>query len=571
MHAHHDSTDPLISLRDLSFTYRDASAPALARVSLDCHAGDLLVVMGASGAGKSTLCRSLNGIIPHFLKGRLDGRAHVAGRDTRDMPVSECARHVGLVFQDFESQLFATNVELETAFGAESIGLPREEIAARVRHLLDLVGLCHLAHRAPASLSGGEKQRLAIAASLAPSPAVLVLDEATSDLDPVGKAGIFRLARELADDPSGRAVIFAHHDAEEAVHASRVLLLARGQPVALGPPDQVLADVDVLSENGVAPLAVTAAFEALGLDARPLNEEEAAELLLKRDLRIGDDVLSHWSDCDASRTSAYGDPIIETRGLVHTYGEGEPALRKIDLSIRRGEYIAILGQNGSGKTTLVKHFNGLLRPSEGEVFIAGRPARGQSLRTLAAHVGYVFQNPDNQIFAATVFDEIAFGPRNFGLPDEDVRTRVRESLGAVGFGGREEEDPFSLTKGERQRVAVASVLAGRPDVLVFDEPSTGLDDRESRAMMALIDDLNRRGHTIILVTHAMWLAAEYAHRVIVLHEGQVLLDSPTRAAFSQDDRLRRAAVIPPQIVRLSRRLGGTALTLSELVEALNRR
>ena len=327
--------------------------------------------------------------------------------------------------------------------------------------------------------------------------------------------------------------------------------------------------MDLLSGNGVAPLAVTAAFAALGLDGRPLDEEDAVEHLLKRGMRISGEAVSRWSERNASRASTYGEPVIEARGVTYAYTEGAPALRRIDLSIRRGEYIAILGQNGSGKTTLVKHFNGLLRPSEGEVLIAGEPAGGQWLRALAARVGYVFQNPDSQIFAATVFDEVAFGPRNFGLTDDDVRTRVRESLDAVGFTGREAEDPFSLTKGERQRVAVASVLAGRPDVLIFDEPTTGLDDRESRAMMALIDDLNRRGHTIVLVTHAMWLAAEYAHRVIVMQEGRILLDAPTRSAFSRDDLLRRAAIIPPQIVRFSRRLGGTALTLAELVEALS--
>jgi len=568
MHQDLDSPDSLLSLRDLTFTYREADTPALRALSLDLHAGDLLVVMGASGAGKSTFCRCLNGIIPHFLKGTLDGTALVAGRDTRDMPVSQCARHVGLVFQDFESQLFATNVELETAFGAENLGLPREQIAQRVRDLLSLVGLSHLARRRPASLSGGEKQRLAIAASLAASPAVLVLDEATSDLDPVGKTSVFQLARELAADPAGRAVVFAHHDAEEAVGATRVLLLSHGKPLALGSPGQVLADVDLLSNNGVAPLPVAAAFAALGLEDRPLDEEAAVHHLLSQGMRIRAEALSRWADRDASHASAYGEPVIEVRELTYAYDPGEPAVCNIALSIRRGEYIAILGQNGSGKTTLLKHFNGLLRSSRGDVLIAGESTRGQSLRALAARVGYVFQNPDSQIFAPTVFDEVAFGPRNFGLDDGEVRDRVRESLAAVGFTGRETEDPFSLTKGERQRVAVASVLAGRPDVLIFDEPTTGLDDPESRAMMALIDDLNRRGHTIVLVTHAMWLAAEYAHRVIVMQEGRILLDAPTRSAFSQGDLLRRAALIPPQVVRLSRRLGGTALTLSELVEAL---
>jgi energy-coupling factor transport system ATP-binding protein len=202
------------------------------------------------------------------------------------------------------------------------------------------------------------------------------------------------------------------------------------------------------------------------------------------------------------------------------------------------------------------------------VFIAGQPTRGHSLRTLAAQVGYVFQNPDHQIFAPNVFEEVAFGPRNFGLEEEEVRARVSESLAAVGLIGREEEDPFSLTKGERQRVAAASVLAGRPEVLIFDEPTTGLDDRESRSMMALIDQLNRRGHTIVVVTHSMWLAAEYARRVVVMQVGRITLDAPTRTAFSRREELRRTAIIPPQVVRLSQLLGGTALTVAELVEAL---
>jgi len=561
---------PLLSVRDVSFTYREAAAPALRGVSFDLSPGELLVVMGASGAGKSSLCRCLNGLIPHFLRGAMTGEVVAVGRDTRHMRVADCARQVGLVFQDFEAQLFSTNVELEVAFGAESLGLPRRQIAERVWKLLELVGLTHLAARRPASLSGGEKQRLAIAAALAADPPVLVLDEATSDLDPVGKAAVFNLARQLARD-ARRGVVFAHHDAEEAVGASRVLVRSHGQAVALDTPAQVLSQPELLEANGVAALAVTSVFASLGLDERPLDEESAAERLLSRGLRIGEGMIAAWAERDRARAAGYGEPIIEAGGLGHAYGGGAAAISEVDLTIRRGEFVAIIGQNGSGKTTLVKHFNGLLRPTGGEVLVGGEPTRGQSLRSLAGRVGYVFQNPDNQIFAATVFEEVAFGPRNFGLDDREARARVAESLAAVGLTGREEEDPFSLTKGERQRVAVASVLAGRPEVLIFDEPTTGLDDRESRTMMALIEQLNLRGHTVIVVTHAMWLAAEYAHRVVVMQEGCIVLDAPARAAFGQTDLLRRAAIIPPQVVRLSQLLGGTALTVSELVEALRGR
>lgn len=564
------SAEALLAVRDLCFTYRDATQPALANISLELPPGDLLVVMGASGAGKSTFCRCLNGIIPHFLQGSFEGEVKVVGESTRERSVAECARQVGLVFQDFESQLFATNVELEVAFGPQSLGVPRAEIARRVEEMLALVGLSQLRSRQPASLSGGEKQRLAIAAALAMQPALLVLDEATSDLDPAGKSAVFGLAKRLAEPGSEKAVVLAHHDAEEAMEASLILLLSEGSQAALGPPEEVLSRPRLLSENGVVPLAGTALFEELGLEERPLREEEAAELLLARGLRVGEDAAGCWEARDSERAAAYGEPIIEARSLTHRYGGGEAAVRGASLTVRRREYLAIIGQNGSGKTTLVKHLNGLLRPTEGEVFVESESARELSLRALAQQVGYVFQNPDHQIFAGAIFEEVAFAPRNFGLEEQEVSRRVRESLSAVGLSGREDEDPFGLTKGERQRVAVASVLAGRPEVLIFDEPTTGLDQRESQSIMAMIDELNRRGHTIILVTHAMWVVAEHAHRVIVMQDGEILLDAPTRAAFSRRDVLEAAAIIPPQVVRLSRRLGGTALRVAELVEALRR-
>ena len=563
-------TSPLLAAHHLRFTYHDGDAPALRDITFQLSTGDLLVVMGASGAGKSTLCRCLNGIIPHFVKGDFQGDVQVLGQSTADLRVADCARRVGLVFQDFESQLFATNVALEVAFGAESLGLPRAEIDARVGRLLSLVGLSGCAHRRPASLSGGEKQRLAIAASLATDPSVIVLDEATSDLDPLGKSAVFDIARTLTTPPAERAVVFAHHDPEEALRAARVLLLAEGRPVGLDSPDRVLSDPERLAEHGVMALPATAVFQALALEERPCREAQAAELLRRRGLRIPDQAAAAWSARDRARSERYGAPIVQVRGVTHRYDGDGPALSDVSLTLRRGEYVAIIGQNGSGKTTLVKHFNGLLRPAEGEVLIDGEPTRSQTLRALAQRVGYVFQNPDHQIFAPTVSEEVAFAPRNFGLHPEEVGARVSESLAAVGFSGREEDDPFSLTKGERQRVAVASVLAGRPDVLIFDEPTTGLDDRESRSMMALIDDLNRRGHTIVLVTHAMWLAAEYAHRVIVMHRGNVVLDAPARTAFEQVAALREAAIIPPQVVRLSQLLGATALTVAELTEALRR-
>jgi energy-coupling factor transport system ATP-binding protein len=241
------------------------------------------------------------------------------------------------------------------------------------------------------------------------------------------------------------------------------------------------------------------------------------------------------------------------------------ALEGVDLTVRRGEFLAVLGQNGSGKTTLVKHFNGLLKPTEGSVRVGGEETKEQGLRRLGQTVGYVFQNPDHQIFSDTVFDEVAFGPKIREMEEAEIEERVREALAAVGMEGRGDEDPFGLTKGERQRVAVASVLAVRPEVLILDEPTTGLDYAEQHSMMDLVKNLNEAGSTIIVVTHTMWVVAEYAHRAVVIRDGKVGLSGTVREVFAEEDELRDAALRPPHIVSFGNALGYPVLSVEEML------
>jgi energy-coupling factor transport system ATP-binding protein len=268
---------------------------------------------------------------------------------------------------------------------------------------------------------------------------------------------------------------------------------------------------------------------------------------------------------DRKREEGYGEPVIEVEGLTHRYPNGVVALEDVDLAVRQGEFLAVLGQNGSGKTTLVKHFNGLLKPTEGSIRVDGRETTEQGLRQLGQTVGYVFQNPDHQIFSDTVSDEVAFGPKIRGLGEGEVEERVAEALTAVGLEGRDDEDPFGLTKGERQRVAVASVLAVRPEVLILDEPTTGLDYAEQRSMMDLVNRLNEAGSTIIVVTHTMWVVAEYAHRAVVVRDGGVVLSGPVREVFAEEKELADSYVRPPHIVSLGNRLGTTVLSVEEMV------
>ncbi len=275
---------------------------------------------------------------------------------------------------------------------------------------------------------------------------------------------------------------------------------------------------------------------------------------------------------EAPSWSPKGPPLLQAEGLRYVYpSHNIEALGGIDLGIREGEFVAILGQNGSGKTTLAKHFNGLFKPTSGTMLVQGKPTTAYGHRELARLVGYVFQNPDHQIFARTVREEVAFGLKALGENSKTIEKRVSEALEAVALQGYEEKVPFALTKGDRQRVAVASVLAVQPKVLILDEPTTGLDYRHQLGMMEMLKHLNRCGHTVIIITHSMWVAAEYADRTVVMKDGSILLDGPTRAVFADEDRMANTSLRPSSLVRLSNWLGTQALTVEQMVKELRSR
>jgi energy-coupling factor transport system ATP-binding protein len=581
---------PAVLVCDLHFTYRGAERPALDGVDLEVAPGEYLAVLGASGAGKSTLCFALAGLIPHFLRGEITGEVRIFGAPTASRPVSQIAEEVGLLFQEFESQLFCTSVELEVAFGPENLQAPPSEIRQRVTSALATVGLEGLELREPATLSGGQKQRLALAAVLALRPRVLVLDEPTTDLDPAGRVELFAVLRRLREE--GIAVVVAEHETEAALAADRVLLLDQGRVAAVGPPEAILTQS--LGEQpsraggpGIDTPAVAQLMARLG-EPPCLEVKSAAAHLHARGPTIDASATAELSARDAARAAAYGAPLFEVEDLEHRYSNGTLALDGIDLTIREGEFVALVGANGSGKTTLARHLNGMLQPSaprrpvapspprpgprprNGVVRVAGQSTAGVSVTTLGRAVGYVSQNPDHQLFAETVADEVAFGPRNHGVADGEVRERVEEALAAVGLTGREQEDPFSLTKGERQRVAVASVLATRPRALILDEPTTGLDPRERRSLMTLVRRLNEAGHTILCITHHLEIVAEFAHRIVVLRRGRRFLDGTVREVLAREAELAEAGLRPPDLVRLSNRLGTPApfLTVEEGVSVL---
>jgi energy-coupling factor transport system ATP-binding protein len=559
--------EPEVRIEGLTYRYRGQGKPALKGVDLEVAEGEFVVVMGPSGAGKSTLCVALNGLIPHFFRGKMEGEVRVGGRSTREGKVGEFAQEVGLVFQDFEAQLFSTNVALEVAFGPENFRVERGEMIERVERMLGQVRLDGFEKRTPATLSGGQKQRLAIASVLAIEPRILCLDEPTTDLDPVGKLGIFEIAEDLKDRDDVTLIV-VEHETEETLDADRIVVLRDGEIVADRPAREVLRDVELLQESSVMPLQVTRFFHEMGLwqGQLPLTPQEGVAEFRRRGWRVNPDRYGRLVEADAKREEGYGEPVIEVEGLTYRYQNGVVALEGVDLTVRKGEFLAVLGQNGSGKTTLVKHFNGLLEPTEGTVRVGEGETSEQGLRQLGQSVGYVFQNPDHQIFSDTVADEVAFGPKIRGMEEGEVKERVEEALAAVGLEGRGGEDPFGLTKGERQRVAVASVLSVRPEVLILDEPTTGLDYAEQRSMMDLVKSLNESGSTIIVVTHTMWVVAEYAHRAAVVRNGKISLQGPVREVFAEEVELHDAALRPPHIVSLGNELGHPVLSVEEMLE-----
>ncbi|MEN8173666.1 MAG: ATP-binding cassette domain-containing protein, partial [Chloroflexota bacterium] len=351
-------SDPTVSINDLKFRYRGEKKLALDGISLDIAKGEFLVIMGASEAGKSTLAACFNGLIPHYMKGAIKGEVIIKGTNTADSSVPELAENVGIVFQDFEAQLFSTNVELEIAFGPENFAVPREDIRQRIEENLNYVGLEDFRNRPPFTLSGGQKQKLAIASVLAMQPTILVMDEPTTDLDPISKQGIFDITNQLRkrDDIT---LIVVEHETEEALHADRIALIKDGKIVQVGLVDQILKQVELLEELGVMPLGIPKFFKKLDYPTLPLTPAEGLKTFKETGWKIEEQKYAQLLEAEKVAAQHDDQPIIQCRALEHVYPNGVKALNGIDLDIYQGEIVAIVGQNGSGKTTLAKHLNGL--------------------------------------------------------------------------------------------------------------------------------------------------------------------------------------------------------------------
>lgn len=536
----------MIEFDKLTFRYpgeQSGDVPILSDTSLSIEAGDLVLVVGPSGSGKSTLLRCINGLIPHFYGGTVSGRARVFGQDPIVRGPRQMSGLVGFVFQDPEAQAVVDMVEDELAFAMENQGVSRAVMRKRIEQVLDQLGIAHLRHRKLSTLSGGERQRVAIAAVLTLQPQVLVLDEPTSQLDPQAAEEVLDVLVNLNHD-LGLTIVLSEHRLERVVqYADKILYVAgRGQQPVIGEPSAILAQIPL-----VPPLVELG--KQLGWLPLPLTIEEARK-------RLAGITPSPQPLSMADRAViASGESVLSIQGVCFAYN-GTQTLHNIDLTVPRGEFLAIMGRNGAGKSTLLKHCIGLLKPDEGRVSVLGLDTRNVPVVEIAMHVGYVPQNPNALLFADTVRQELEFTRQAQGLP-----TAVDEPLlEMMGLGDLGDRYPRDLSVGERQRVALACVLVGDPDLVLLDEPTRGLDYEQKELLIALLETQRQRGKTIIVVTHDVELVARCAERVVLMGDGEIVVDGPVREVMSGSQ------VFASQINRLFR--DPQYLTVQDVVGAI---
>ena len=558
------SSNTIIKLDDVSFSYGHEAQNALDHVSLAIEKGEFVGVIGPSGAGKSTLAAVMSGAIPHHYTGQLFGATLVDDRDTCEITLTDISRVVGSVLQDIDAQMVAPIVEDEMLFGLENFGIPHDQIEERISQTLTTVGISDLRHREIATLSGGQKQKVAIAAIIAMAPNVLVLDEPTAALDPASSTLVFDTLRQINREHGITVVVIEQKVALLSKYCSRVLVMADGKLAFDGEPHQVFAHASELRQMGVDSPRVARIANSLaevGLlpsDQAPcLNVSEAHQLISS----LLADATSKDAPADVPETSphipavprgANQEPVVELTDVTFAYPHGGASVSNLNMCVYPGELVGIIGQNGAGKTTLTKLLNGLLHPASGTVRMAGMNTADVPTSAIAAKCATLFQNPDRQLCRDTVLDEVAFGLELHGVGTDEARQRAR--VAAERFGLPLDESPFSLSRGQRQMVALASVVVLDPQVVLLDEPTSGLDYRECMTVMETVSEMAERGCAVIMVCHDMEVVSDFAQRLVVMADGRILERGDANRIFADDALMRAAYVEPPQVVALSKEL-----------------
>ena len=509
----------MITYNDYTYQYPLTNSPVIRNLNLQIPEGAFVLVMGPSGAGKSTFLRTLNGLAPHFYGGAVGGRARIGGRD----PVAESPRGmsdlVGMVFQDPESSFVVDVVEDELAFAMENWGVPQDMMRKRVEEVLDQLQIAHLRNRPISQLSGGEKQRVAIAAVLTLHPEILVLDEPTSQLDPQSAEEVLLALRQLNED-LGLTILLSEHRLERVIHYVDYILYwpGHGQSPLFGPPE------DILQQTPLTPPLITLA-KALGWHPLPLTIKQGRKFARKIKEQLNPSPLPE------SITHNGHQPDIIIENLWHSYATGEETLRGVMLRVYAGELVALMGRNGSGKTTLLKHLVGLLTPNRGKISVLGMNAADTPTEILTRTIAYLPQNPERLLFAESVAEELAFSRRAHNMPPNPEADLAL--LARLGIDHLAKRHPHDLSVGEKQRLALAAILVPNPQVLLLDEPTRGLDYAQKQHLAEILQELKKQGKSILMATHDVELAAAATDRVVLMSQGEVVVDGPSRRIMSE--------------------------------------
>ena len=557
--------ETIINVDDVSFSYGTQTEQALSHISLSVNKGDFIGIIGPSGAGKSTLAACLSGAVPHHYTGTFFGSVMVDGHDTCEASLTDVSQIVGSVLQDIDTQMVASVVEDEMLFGLENFGVPHDLIEQRVSETLETVGISDLRDREIATLSGGQKQKVAIAAILAMRPRVLVLDEPTAALDPASSTLVFETLREANRALGITIVVVEQKVALLSEYCNRVLVLNLGEIALQGEPHEVFAHTDELRAIGVDCPRVTRIFNSLETDGlvsgTPCLDVDEAERLISGIVDPAHAAIEAQAPTGSPHAPSLrphakdAEPVLTFDHVEFAYPNGGAAVHDLNLTLYPGELVGIVGQNGAGKTTLTKLLTGLLKPASGSVRVTGLDTAAVPTSRIAREVATLFQNPDRQICKDTVLDEVAFGLELTGIDRAEALRRAQ--LVIDRFGLPADEAPFSLSRGQRQMVALASVVVVEPKIVVLDEPTSGLDYRECMTVMETVRTMAERGCAVIMVCHDMEVVSDFAERIVVMADGRILDRGRTHELFSNIDLMRRAYVEPPQVIELSRRLASS--------------
>jgi energy-coupling factor transporter ATP-binding protein EcfA2 len=567
--------EPLIQINDLHYKPVGSSADILKAVSLEINEGDFVLLVGPSGCGKSILSRCINGLIPNLDGGEMSGEVRVMGMSTCENPIHKFASIIGIVFQNPDDQILSLRVVDEVAWGVENSGIPHEEIRQRVDEYMQKCDISHLWDRLTFAISGGQKQKVSIASNLAMCQKALILDDPTTDLDPVCKSEVVGLLTKLYNEEQ-KTLIIIEHDFNDLIEmANRIVVMDAGVVVFDGQPGQIIAQhYDELVKLGMnIPQHVEIAHSILvhkpQVERYPTGKEEAFQIFKEF-------IQQHTPlpERAGSNLKPAGEPIVRVRDLKFAYDPSRPVLKGVSFDINQGEFVAIVGANGSGKSTLVNNLVGLLTPDSGQVIIDGQDTSKVKVSKLAQNIGYVFQNPDQQLFTNSVAEEAGFSLKVHNVPVDEKNRRVADVLQTVGLSEYANRHPFSLSRGQRQKLAVATALIHDPRIMLLDEPTTGQDRQSLSGLLDLMVQLNQQGNTTIMVTHDMDIVAAYASRVIVMADGQIVMDGrPEDVFYDQFETLSQLRLRPPTLVDYCRRLERCGmprfLTIEELKDYIN--